>query len=711
MTSFFIFTVLKTMVGLLFWAYGWRIFRLFVAVVAAAEVAAAVGLVAFVASGYEARGLSLDALLLRGTGIASLVALVAFFITVVLAWRWQRVTAAASVTGLIWLVSAVIWVSERREAAAMGGALAGVFAGIIVYWAYDIFAVLATAWVAAALLAPRIDVPGIDLGLARENQGRAMAEWVLRWTVDQFEGVVRHGFVGVWVAGWALALRFILWRKDESAGALKGDSAFRLPPDWQRAFAATAVLTVGDTVLSGLFGLSTTIGTVAIASPLVAIAIHTLHTRTQSNPSMYLRHVLAWILIVPFMSSLVLLMTAHSEAAIRHITEFYAEFRSHGSYTGLAPTSLVGLSALAMGLAGKLLGNLGFVPSVLAGFRQGSQVIGVSSGPPGAEVSNRNSRVGLILAGLTLFGVACVAILVISSGRHRTDTDRGLSVSELGGLANQAANVPPYVPGTLLGNKLMPDGFQDIAIGDSRDDVLRRHPGTISSSTAVVPLDGKGFTRVTLAFAGDGNGPLEMVVFNRSVPFSEAPAVVQATIDDDVTRYHRLPESIDERLRLAGASVPGPGFQVPSDACNHSESSNVSRFYFSNLHQVTIACQTRDPNHVTILTTIAPMTNEHDLVFVRRAMGERTVSGAPRRDRWQTDGTGGWFERVGGNRWVEHQPSSILVNFTEREQTADYVELFDPNRNMQFRLYASGAQWRVRGGLWNQWDHTGHWVR
>lgn len=273
---------------------------------------------------------------------------------------------------------------------------------------------------------------------------------------------------------------------------------------------------------------------------------------------MYLRHVLAWILIVPFMSSLVLLVTAHSGAAIRHITEFYAEFRSHGNYTGLAPIQPHWPFGACHGTSGKTAWkpSFAYLPYLLASAKvlRSSESRLEQRFPAGIPC-------GLYSRWIDDIRRLMRAIVVTSSGKHRTDTDRGLSVSELGRLANQAANVPPYVPGTSLNNKLMPDGFQDIAIGDSRDDVLRRHPGTNSSPTAVVPLDGKGFTRVTLAFAGDGNGTLEMVVFNRFVPFSEAHAIVQATIDEDVTRYHRLPESIDERLRLRRA---GSRTWVPS---------------------------------------------------------------------------------------------------------------------------------------------------
>lgn len=99
---------------------------------------------------------------------------------------------------------------------------------------------------------------------------------------EPIQELARHALVGVWVAGWALALRFLLWKKNKSSSALQGDSNFVLPAAWRNALAATAVLTVGDTFLSGLFGLTTTIGTAAIAAPFIAVAIYTLHARTHS---------------------------------------------------------------------------------------------------------------------------------------------------------------------------------------------------------------------------------------------------------------------------------------------------------------------------------------------------------------------------------------------------------------------------------------------
>lgn len=80
------------------------------------------------------------------------------------------------------------------------------------------------------------------------------------------------------------------------------------------------------------------------------------------------------------------------------------------------------------------------------------------------------------------------------------------------------------------------------------------------------------------------------------------------------------------------------------------------------------------------------------------------------RTRWRVDDTGDWFERNSDGRWTEHRHNGVMVHFTETDRGVDFIELFDPDRQMAFRLYASGARWRVGNGEWNQWDHSGSWV-
>lgn len=88
------------------------------------------------------------------------------------------------------------------------------------------------------------------------------------------------------------------------------------------------------------------------------------------------------------------------------------------------------------------------------------------------------------------------------------------------------------------------------------------------------------------------------------------------------------------------------------------------------------------------------------------AQGSTTLQ----RTRWRVDDTGDWFERNSDGRWTEHRRDGVVVHFTETDRGVDFIELFDPDRQMAFRLYASGARWRVGNGEWNQWDHSGRWV-
>ena len=76
------------------------------------------------------------------------------------------------------------------------------------------------------------------------------------------------------------------------------------------------------------------------------------------------------------------------------------------------------------------------------------------------------------------------------------------------------------------------------------------------------------------------------------------------------------------------------------------------------------------------------------------------------REVWQSDFD--YFKHISGTQWEEDHPSGPIY-WTETDRTPQYIQLYDSNRDMTFRLFDSYAMWKTDGGVWNLWDHTGHW--
>lgn len=79
------------------------------------------------------------------------------------------------------------------------------------------------------------------------------------------------------------------------------------------------------------------------------------------------------------------------------------------------------------------------------------------------------------------------------------------------------------------------------------------------------------------------------------------------------------------------------------------------------------------------------------------------------RQSWSYPGNGGGtFRHTSGNQWVEYRNGQSPISFTELSRTPDYVEIFDPNRNLHVRLYPNQLWQATPGGDW-QVAYEGRW--
>ncbi|MFO0810095.1 MAG: serine/threonine-protein kinase [Gemmataceae bacterium] len=79
------------------------------------------------------------------------------------------------------------------------------------------------------------------------------------------------------------------------------------------------------------------------------------------------------------------------------------------------------------------------------------------------------------------------------------------------------------------------------------------------------------------------------------------------------------------------------------------------------------------------------------------------------RKRWHREDGQGHFERVAGKNWRELSPDKPDGSFTfvEVRTTRDYLDLYDPSRDMTLRFYADGVD-LLRDDQWGRL-YNGHW--
>jgi hypothetical protein len=75
----------------------------------------------------------------------------------------------------------------------------------------------------------------------------------------------------------------------------------------------------------------------------------------------------------------------------------------------------------------------------------------------------------------------------------------------------------------------------------------------------------------------------------------------------------------------------------------------------------------------------------------------------------------GFFRSAGGGKWVEDWgDGKTILHWVEKVRTADYVEVYDPSREMRMRLQDGGSLWRKESepGKWLELpESTGKWDR
>jgi hypothetical protein len=85
----------------------------------------------------------------------------------------------------------------------------------------------------------------------------------------------------------------------------------------------------------------------------------------------------------------------------------------------------------------------------------------------------------------------------------------------------------------------------------------------------------------------------------------------------------------------------------------------------------------------------------------------------PRRARWSypvsPEGASGSIAQQDGGEWLETRSDNLTVQFQEVERTDEYVEIFDPSRRLNVRLYADRMEWKKNGQDWfrgqaGSWD-------
>jgi hypothetical protein len=85
------------------------------------------------------------------------------------------------------------------------------------------------------------------------------------------------------------------------------------------------------------------------------------------------------------------------------------------------------------------------------------------------------------------------------------------------------------------------------------------------------------------------------------------------------------------------------------------------------------------------------------------------MEGNPMRQLWAYPG--GFIKWVGGNVWVESNPSGSF-QFVESSRNDDFIELLDGGRDVAVRLYVTGngfIRTPESAGQWAPW-WTGSWT-
>lgn len=79
------------------------------------------------------------------------------------------------------------------------------------------------------------------------------------------------------------------------------------------------------------------------------------------------------------------------------------------------------------------------------------------------------------------------------------------------------------------------------------------------------------------------------------------------------------------------------------------------------------------------------------------------------RQAWSySAGTGGTFQHTYGNQWAEYRNGQSPISYVEVARTAQYVEIYDQNRNLGVRLYPDQLWQTTPEGTW-QPMYEGHW--
>ena len=69
---------------------------------------------------------------------------------------------------------------------------------------------------------------------------------------------------------------------------------------------------------------------------------------------------------------------------------------------------------------------------------------------------------------------------------------------------------------------------------------------------------------------------------------------------------------------------------------------------------------------------------------------------------------GGSFEKQRGDRWLEFRANGDPIRWREVDRTRDFVELYDPNRDMYVRLHDDAYYQRTRRTGWTR-STEGYW--
>jgi hypothetical protein len=62
--------------------------------------------------------------------------------------------------------------------------------------------------------------------------------------------------------------------------------------------------------------------------------------------------------------------------------------------------------------------------------------------------------------------------------------------------------------------------------------------------------------------------------------------------------------------------------------------------------------------------------------------------------------TGGTFQHTSGNQWVQYRNGQSPLNYVEVGRTPEYVEIYDPIRNLHVRLYPTQLWQTNPDGSW-----------